>query len=50
MALHNADLILLVGRAGDDAAPQAWEMQAFDAVNAPVARRALGKLCTGSLV
>ena len=41
MALHNADLILLVGQAGDDAAPRSWEMQAFDATNAPVARRAL---------
>ena len=41
MALHNADLILLVGQAGDDAAPRAWERQAFDEASAPVARRAL---------
>jgi predicted acylesterase/phospholipase RssA len=41
MALHNADLILLVGQAGDDAALRAWEKQAFDEASAPVARRAL---------
>jgi predicted acylesterase/phospholipase RssA/CRP-like cAMP-binding protein len=41
MALHNADLILLIGQAGDDAAPRSWEKQAFDEASAPVARRAL---------
>jgi hypothetical protein len=41
MALHNADLILLVGQAGADPAPRSWERQAFDEANAPVARRAL---------
>jgi predicted acylesterase/phospholipase RssA len=41
MAVHHADLILLVGRAGDATAVQDWERRTFEGTDAPVARRAL---------
>jgi len=41
MALHNADLILLVGQSHESPAVAGWEERAFAGGNAPVARRAL---------
>ena len=41
IALHHADLILLVGRAGEDPDVRPWERAAFESATAPVARRAL---------
>ncbi|MDH4106154.1 MAG: patatin-like phospholipase family protein [Gammaproteobacteria bacterium] len=46
MALHNADLILLVGQSHETPAVPDWEARAFEGANAPVARRAL-LLCHG---
>jgi predicted acylesterase/phospholipase RssA/CRP-like cAMP-binding protein len=47
MAMHNADLILLVGQAHEAPAVQSWETRVFAASDAPVARRAL-VLCHAS--
>ncbi|HEX7375240.1 MAG TPA: patatin-like phospholipase family protein, partial [Steroidobacteraceae bacterium] len=41
VALHHADLILLVAQSGDDAKLRPWERAAFDEETGPVARRAL---------
>jgi predicted acylesterase/phospholipase RssA/CRP-like cAMP-binding protein len=41
MALHNADLIMLVGQAHESSVVQSWERRAFEGDGAPVARRAL---------
>jgi NTE family protein len=41
MALHNADLILLVGQSHESPAVAAWERRAFEGEDAPNARRAL---------
>jgi len=41
MALHNADLILLVGESHDSPELRSWEQRAFEGAGAPVARRAL---------
>ncbi|MCE3285230.1 MAG: cyclic nucleotide-binding protein [Steroidobacteraceae bacterium] len=41
IALHHADLILLVAQASDDPAVRPWERAAFESASAPVARRAL---------
>ena len=41
VALHHADLILLVAQSGDDAKLRSWEQAAFDEETGPVARRAL---------
>ncbi len=41
MALHNADLILLVGQAHESPGMQSGEARAFESAGAPVARRAL---------
>ena len=41
IALHHADLILLVAQSSDDPGVRPWERAAFDSAMAPVARRAL---------
>jgi len=41
IALHHADLILLVAQGADDPAVRPWEHAAFASATAPVARRAL---------
>jgi len=41
MALHNADLILLVGESHESPELRPWEQRAFAGAGAPVARRAL---------
>jgi NTE family protein len=41
IALHHADLILLVAQSSDDPAVRPWERAAFESAAAPVARKAL---------
>jgi predicted acylesterase/phospholipase RssA/CRP-like cAMP-binding protein len=41
IAVHHADLILLVAQGSDDASVRPWERAAFESATAPVARRAL---------
>ncbi|HET9694540.1 MAG TPA: patatin-like phospholipase family protein [Steroidobacteraceae bacterium] len=41
IALHHADLILLVAQSSDDPSMRPWERAAFESATAPVARRAL---------